>query len=140
MPFLDRMGEAEQPRVQGLTGKGGNLRTDRTLASNRSPGTRAVDRVADQGMADMGEMNPDLMRPTRRKTALNNRCTGLVCLLDPVAGDCRFSLSLSDDSHFFAVRCAPTDIADDFSGGRNGYPPHNRGVGAVDPTCGEITG
>ena len=59
------MGETEQPGMEGLTRKGGNLRPDRAAVRNRTSGTGTVERIANQGMAKMGEMNPDLMGSTR---------------------------------------------------------------------------
>ena len=133
------MGEAEQPGVQGLTGKGGNRRTCRASASDGSSGARAVDRIANQRVAEMGEMNPDLMGPTRRETALHKRSKGMERALDPIASDRWFPASFSDDGHFFAVRGAAANIADDFThrGGR--HAPNKGGIGAIHPARGEIT-
>ena len=77
------MREAEQPGVQGLTREGGNPLARRPIASDRSPGTRAIDRIADQRMSEMGEMNPNLVRPTRSQAAFDLRRMETECALDP---------------------------------------------------------
>ncbi len=133
------MGEAEQPGVQGLTRKGGNPRTCRASASDGSPGACTVDRIADQGVAKMGEMNPDLMGPTRGKTALNKRRIGMERALDPIASDRWFPSSFLDDGHFFAVRGAAADIAGDLAGRWGRYAPNKGGIRAIHPASGEIT-
>ena len=139
MPLLNGMGEAEQPGVQSLTRKGGNPRTYRACASGRPSGTCAVDRVADQRVAEMGEMNPDLMGPTRGKTAFNERSMSLERALNLVASDRRFPSSFPDDGHFFAVYGAATDIASYLASRWGRYPPNKGGIGAIHPACGEIT-
>ena len=139
MPLLNRMGEAEQPGMQGLTRKGGNPRARRASPSNGSSGARAVDRIADQGVAEMGEMNPDLMGPTRGKTALNKRRVGMERALDPIASDRWFPSPFLDDGHFFAVRGAAADIAGDLADRRSRYSPNKGSIRAIHSPRGEIT-
>src|SRR5216683_6110817 len=126
------MGEAEQPGMQGLTRKGGNPRARRASPSNGSSGARAVDRIADQGVAEMGEMNPDLMGPTRGETALNNRRIGMERALDPIASNSWFPSSFSDDGHFFAVRGAAANIAGDLAGRWGRHAPNKGCIGSID--------
>ena len=139
MPLLNRMGEAEQPGMQSLTRKGGNPRARRASPSNGSSGARAVDRIADQGVAEMGEMNPDLMSPTRGKTALNKRRMAVERALDPIAGDRWLSASFLDDGHFFAVRGAAADIAGDLTHRGSRYAPNKGNIRAIHSARGEIT-
>src|SRR6516162_5510142 len=86
--------------MESLTRKGGDLRTDGAAAGDRTSTACAVEGIADQSMAQMGEMNPDLMGPTRGQTALNPSRIGLICALDLIASDRWFSLVLTDDGHF----------------------------------------
>src|SRR5262252_8960564 len=112
------MREAEPPGMQGLARKGDDALADRTGAGDRAPGTRAIDRIADQRMAEGGEMHADLMGSPCRKPALQERGMRLERALDPVAGDRRFSPSLPHDRHFFTVPRTAADIAGDFAGRR----------------------
>ena len=124
--------------MKSLTRKGGDLRTDGAAAGDRTSTACAVEGIADQSMAQMGEMNPDLMGPTRGQTALNPSRIGLICALDLIASDRWFSLVLTDDGHFLAVYGAATDITSDLAGGWDGYPPDEGSVGARNLACGKI--
>ena len=55
------MGEAEQPGVQGLARECRRLRAASAGRGAPIAGARAIDRIADQRMAEMGEMNADLV-------------------------------------------------------------------------------
>src|SRR6266567_4506559 len=99
-----RMEEAEHAGVQSLTGKadsrvisGGLLRRFRA----RRLTAAAIGGIANQGMADMGEMHANLMGPPGFQAALDKRCKGLLlvlsgegeCLQHAVAGACGLSLA-----------------------------------------------
>src|SRR5207253_4009394 len=101
-PLLDRMCEAEQPGVQRLARKGGDLCAGRPDPGERSPGSCAIDRVADHRMAEMGEVNPDLVGPTGGEAAFDLRRMEVEGALDPISGDRGFPFSLGDDRHLFA--------------------------------------
>src|SRR5215471_18840653 len=103
------MHEAEPPGMQGLTPKGRDALADRARSGDGPPGARAVKRIADQRMAEMREMNADLVRPPRGKPALKDRGVGLECALDPVVCDRGFTLSISDNRHFFTVHRTSAD-------------------------------
>src|SRR5437762_478546 len=132
------MGEAEQPGVQSLAWEGGNRLTCRTGAGDRSPGARAVNRIADQRMTEMGEMNPDLVGPTRSQAALELRRMDFEHTLDPVPGDRRFPLFICDDGHLFAVHSAAADVTDDLARRHGRHTPNKGGIGAIDAPCGKI--
>jgi len=132
------MSEAEQPGVQRLAGKGGNMGTHRPDASDRSPGTRAVGRIADQRVTEMGEMNPDLVGPTRGEAAFDLRRMGAETALHPIAGDRRFASFLSDHRHLFTVCAAAANIAGDLACGHCRHTPDEGGISAIDPACGKI--
>ena len=68
-----RMGEAEQPGMQGLARKAGDLRAGRPVRATAAPGARAIDRIADQRMAEMREMHADLVGPAGQQAALEQR-------------------------------------------------------------------
>src|ERR1700730_18276175 len=132
------MGEAEQPGVQGLARECGNLRPARPGVSNRSPGTRAIDRIADQRVAEMGEMNPDLVGAARSQAAFDLRRMDAVCTLDPITGERRFSPSFRDARYLFAVHAAAADVAGDLARRHGRHTPDKGGVSAIDPACGKI--
>ncbi len=69
----DRMDEAEQPRMQGLSREMRQFprRAAPMRASRGASGARAVGRVADQRMADMREVNPDLVGAAGQQSALD---------------------------------------------------------------------
>src|SRR5271170_2635734 len=131
------MREAEQPGVEGLACERGNPLARRPSASDRSPGTRAIDRIADQRMSEMGEMNPNLVRPTRSQAAFDLRRMETECALDPVAGDRRFALFFRDDRHLFTVEVAAADVAGDLARRRGRDPPDKSSVCAIDAACGK---
>src|SRR5258708_35121336 len=107
------MNEAEQPGVQRLARERGNLPTRRPGSRNRSPRTRAIDRIADQRVAEMGEMNPDLVGAARSQAALDLRRMDVERALDPITGDRRLPLLICDDCHLLTVRSAAADVAGD---------------------------
>ena len=132
------MGKAEQAGVQSLAREAGNLRAARPGLSDRSPGTGAIDWIADQRVAEMGEMNPDLVGPTRGQAAFDLRRVDVERSLDPIPGDRRFSSSFRNDRHLFAVHAAAPDVAGDLAHGRGRHTPDKGGVRAIDPACGKI--
>ena len=67
------MAEAEPPRVQGLARKAGDPGVGRTAAGSRAKGPCAIEGVADQRMAAMREMDPDLMGAAGRQAAFDER-------------------------------------------------------------------
>src|SRR5215468_9662944 len=109
------MRKAEQSGMQGLARECGNPCPDRSGTGNRSPGTRAIDRVTDQRVAEMGEVNTDLMGPPRSKAAFDLRGVSFEGARDPIAGDRRLPLSFRHDCHFLAVRAAAADVAGDLT-------------------------
>jgi hypothetical protein len=134
------MRETEPPRVQSLTGKRGNLGTDGACASEAPSGASAVDPIADQRVAAMGEMDPDLVGPTRGETAFDKRCRGLERALDSIASDRRFPPCRGDNRHFFSVYRAAANVARDLADGRRRYAPDESGVCAIDSSGSEVTG
>ena len=132
------MGEAEQPGVQSLARERGNLRTARPGSSDRSPGARAIDRIADQRVAEMGEMNPDLMGAARGEAAFDLRRMAVERALHPITGHRRFASFLPDDRHLFTVGAAAANVASDLACGRGRHTPDEGGVRAIDAACGKI--
>ena len=127
------MCEAEQTRVQSLTGKGGDPVPNFPAARDAASGACAVKRIADQRMTTMSEVYPDLMRSPRREAALDERRARPEGALDTVSRDRRFSFALPDDGHLLAIGIAATDVLDDLAGRGRRQPPNDRDIGAVDP-------
>ncbi len=61
------VGEAEPAGMQRLAREIGDPRTQRTRAGDGAAGAGAIDRIADQRMTALGEMNADLMGAAGRR-------------------------------------------------------------------------
>ncbi len=83
------MGEAEPAGVQRLPRKAGDPLPDLARAGDGAAGAGAVDRVADQRMADMREVNPDLVGAAGGEPAFDERRLRPEGALDAVAGQRR---------------------------------------------------
>src|SRR5262249_51968977 len=94
-------------------------------------------RVADQRMADIREVNADLVGSPGGKAAFDERCLGFECLLDAIARQRRFSLPRSDYGHFLTVDGAAPDVAGDLARWRDGNPQDKGGVGPRDRGSGK---
>src|ERR1700740_1544321 len=133
MPLLGGVDKAERSRVQGLPRKRTDLGADRSAPRKAPSCARAVDWVADQGVAAMSQMDPNLMCPTGGETASHERRMAAERALDAIARYGRFSSALVDHRHFLAVSGAAADIAGDLTLRRCGHAPNKCGIGAVDP-------
>src|SRR5437016_4514435 len=127
------MGEAEQARMQGLTRKRRNLAPDAAASCDGTPGARAVEGVADQRIAPMGKMDPDLMRSAGGQTAFEARRLRVKQMLDAIGGNRRLAPAFRYDGHLLAVGGAAADVADDLAAARSRHTPHERRIGPVDP-------
>jgi len=125
------VGETEQTRVQGLTGKRDDPGPNRATARDVASGARAIDRIADQRVSAMGEMYPDLMRSAGRKTAFNEGRLRAERAFDTIMRDRRLSPAIPDNGHLLAIRDTATDVARDLSGERDWYTPNNCGIATV---------
>ena len=81
------VGEAEQTRVQGLTGKCSDPGPMCAAARDSASGARAVDRIADQRVAAIGEVHPDLMGSAGGKTAFDEGRLSVERALDTIMSD-----------------------------------------------------
>src|SRR5438046_9528692 len=93
------MGEAEQARMQGLTRKRGNLASDGDAPRDSAPGARSVKGIPDQGVATVGKMNPDLMRPPGGETAFEAGRLRVKRMLDAITRNRRFAPAFPADGH-----------------------------------------
>ena len=76
------MDETEQPGVQGLPRKGRDRGASGAERCHRPAAARAINRVADQRMAGMRQMDADLMGTPGQQAALDQRCVIAETLLD----------------------------------------------------------
>src|ERR1051326_5984689 len=95
-------------------------------------------------MADMREVDPDLMSAARQQSALDQRggpaSSGPEPPLPPGAGDRRTTAGVRHHRHLFAVMRAAADIADTLASRRKWHAPDDRTVGTLDPPRCEIIG
>ena len=98
-----------------------------------------INGVADEGIAFGGEVDPDLVRPTRRKSALREGCRILEDAEDAIAGHRGFSAA-AHHGHGLAVAGIAADGALDLALARLRDAPDDREIGALDPACREIGG
>ena len=83
------MDKAEPPGVQRLARKAGDFaRRPARCGRSAAAGARAIDRVADQRMADMRQMHADLVRAAGGEPAFEQRRRSVLPkrALDPIAG------------------------------------------------------
>ena len=119
--------------MQCLTGKRSDPGPNRAVTGDIAPGSCAVNSVADQGMPTMGEMHPDLMRPTGGETAFDESGLRVERSLHTIMRDCQLSLVFADNSHLLAVGDAAADVLDNVTRGWVWQAPNECGIGAVDP-------
>src|ERR1700679_1867944 len=108
--------ETEQPRVQRLAreirrrGKGGRLGPG--LGTRRDAGA-AIGRVADQGMAQMGQVHADLVRAAGLQPALDQRGdrARVTKGLDDAVARARLLAAAAQNRHALAVEGAAPDLA-----------------------------
>ena len=127
--------------MQGLPRKVGNCRGARpgpaAEMSHAAPGTRAVGRVADQRMADMGEVDPDLVGPAGQQPALDQRgmpkSFGAEPRARPDSGSPPVARGFRRPPPSFCGWRAAADIAGDLADGRCRHAPDDGAIGALDP-------
>ena len=125
--------------MKGLASKPGDLRPHCPGSCDRPARAPAISRITDQRVADMREVNPDLMSSPRRKATFNKCCMSFERVLDAIARQRRFSLSLPEHRHLFAVGWAAADGTGDLPRRRDWYAPHKGGIGPLDPACRKST-
>ena len=85
------MGEAEPPGVQGLARESGDPGAEFARSGDSTAGARAINRVADQRVAEMRQMHADLVGAAGREAAFDQRRLAVERALDPVAGHRRLA-------------------------------------------------
>src|SRR6516162_1242445 len=79
--------EAESGGVQGLAAEAGKGRLARRAEAGQAlRALAAIERVAQQGVADGGQVDPDLVGPARGQPALDEGRPETQRLEDPIAG------------------------------------------------------
>ena len=136
----------EQAGVQGLPRKaccgpiGGNLRL--AAAARRAAGT-PVGRVADERVAQMGEMDPDLMGASGLEPAFdqggNSLARGPETFQRTIAGACVLTTA-PDNPHALSIKGIAADLTLDPALGLAGRAPHHRVVGPLNGMGGELLG
>src|ERR1700675_2514178 len=110
------MVEAEEPRVQRLAGERGDgglrLRLQRSAAAHRT--AAAVDRVADDRVPPLSQVNTNLMGSSGREAAVDQRRHSLIFAEHLVARRRRLAAVL-EHRHLLAIARAATDIAGDLA-------------------------
>src|SRR5258708_236402 len=104
------MHETERLGVQGLAWKRGHLATC-PLGPSLAPaaaGRAAVKRIADQRMAALAQMDPDLMSPPGRQAAFDRGGDAVELAQHLVTGE-RGSSAARQYGHFFAIDRAASD-------------------------------
>src|SRR5580704_7824230 len=120
MPSAGGVVEAEPRGVQCLTREGGDTGAPFAAAADGAAGARAVDRVADQRVSAIRQMDADLMRPAGREPAFDERRLAAKGAQDAVARHRRLAPASGDDRHLLAVGGAAADVAGDLAGGGRG--------------------
>ena len=103
----------------------------------------AIDRIADNRMADMGHMDADLMGASGLQPAFDQRGAGNFLFAapqrpdDPVVGFGLFTAA-RQHRHFFPVLWTAPNIALNHALRFLRHPPHHRLIGTVDAVRGEL--
>src|ERR1700693_6401649 len=103
MSAAGRMCEAEQPGMQGLTRKSGDLGRGLTATGGGAPGPGAIEGIADQRVGREGGVNPDLMGAAGGESAFDERRLAGERAQGAIAGESRLSPAVSDNGHLFAI-------------------------------------
>lgn len=125
--------------MQRLTRQRGDPCPGRASTGDDPPGAGAIDRITNQRVPEMREMNSDLVGSTRREAALDEGGMAFERALDTISGERRFSLSGRDDGHLFTIDVAAPDVTGDIAHWRVGDAPDKGGIGPFDSTCGKIS-
>jgi len=100
----------------------------------------AVHRIADQRMADMGEVHADLVGAAGGELATQQRGVRAEAALRRVAGQRRLAAPVADHRHFLPVMRVAADIALDLAGRRHRQAPDHGAIIPVDAALGELPG
>ena len=136
------MFKPQKPRMQRLPPQpGDNIDSGIREQGLARPGcAAAIDRVAHDGIAEMGHMYPDLMGAPGFQAAFNERrAAGRIGGFRAVIGTRRLA-ARRQNRHFFAITRASADISLDRTVARVGHAPDEGGVGALDRVLGKLPG
>lgn len=129
------MDEAQQAGVQGLAVKGDNgVRNFITKLLAGALASAAVERIANQRMAEFGEMDPDLVGSAGFEAAIDKACKGFgrgpEALQNLVMGAGVFAARL-DYGHLLTVRRTAVNIAFNGACCRGHIAPDKGGIGTL---------
>src|SRR5271170_3709008 len=103
----------------------------------------AILRIADQRMAQMGQMDADLMLAAVFEAAFDEACErplGIAESLDDAIARARLFTLSAQDRHAFAIERAAPDVAFDKPVARTRGAPYDGVIGAFDGVGGELFG
>ncbi len=132
--------ERQGPGVQSLAGKTGNSILCLRRQGGAPPTTgAAVDRVADDRVTDMRQVDADLVCAPGLKATFHQACGAIEIAQYPVMGN-RHLAALGHHRHLLAVLGVAPDIAFNAVRDRTGKPPYERLVYARQTPRGELGG